>query len=96
MGHSSLVPDFSSFPPLRMMSVVGLSCVCVCAKSLQLCLTFCDRMDYSMPGSFVHGILQAKILEWVARILDRPNPGIKPVSLTSLALVGEFCTTRAS
>ena len=95
MGHSSLVPDFSSFPPLRMMSAVGLSCVCVCvcarvrAKSFQLCLTFCDRMGCSMPGSFVHGILQA-------RILDRPNPGIKPMSLMSLALVGEFCTTRAS
>ena len=32
----------------------------------QLCLTFCDPMDYSPPGSSVHGILQARILEWVA------------------------------
>ena len=98
MGHSRLVPDFSCFPPLRMMSAVGLSCVCVCAKSLQLCLTFCDRMDCSMPGSFVHGILQARILEWVAMPYSREssNPGIKPVSLTSPALVGKFCTTRAS
>ena len=36
------------------------------AKSLQLCLTLCDPMDYSLPGSSVHGILQARILEWVA------------------------------
>ena len=32
----------------------------------QLCLTPCDPMDYSPPGSFVHGILQARILEWAA------------------------------
>ena len=31
----------------------------------QLCLTLCDSMDYSPPGSCVHGILQARILEWV-------------------------------
>ena len=40
--------------------------VCVHAKSLQSCLTLCDPMDYSLPGSSVHGILQARILEWVA------------------------------
>ena len=36
------------------------------ATSLQSCLTLCDPMDYSPPGSFVHGIPQARILEWVA------------------------------
>ena len=36
------------------------------AKSLQSCPTLCDPMDYSTPGSSVHGILQARILEWVA------------------------------
>ena len=36
------------------------------AKSLQLCLTLCDPIDGSPPGSSVHGILQARILEWVA------------------------------
>ena len=40
--------------------------VCVCAESLQSCLTLYDHMDYSLPGSSVHGILQARILEWVA------------------------------
>ena len=33
------------------------------AQSLQSCLTLCDPMDCSLPGSSVHGILQAKILE---------------------------------
>ena len=32
----------------------------------QSCLTLCDPMDYSPPGSSVHGILQARVLEWVA------------------------------
>ena len=35
----------------------------MCAKSLQLCPTLCDPMDCSLPGSSVHGILQARILE---------------------------------
>ena len=36
------------------------------AKSLQLCLTLCDPMDRSPPGSSVPGIFQASVLEWVA------------------------------
>ena len=44
----------------------GLWCVCVCVKTLQLCLTLREPMDCSPPGSSVHGILQARILEWAA------------------------------
>ena len=40
--------------------------VCMHAKSLQLCLTLCNPLDNNPPGSSVHVILQAKILEWVA------------------------------
>ena len=36
------------------------------AKSLQLCLTLCDPIDGSPPGSPIPGILQARTLEWVA------------------------------
>ena len=38
----------------------------VAAKSLQSCPTLCDPIDGSPPGSSVHGILQARTLEWVA------------------------------
>ena len=41
------------------------------AKSLQLGLTLCDAMDCSPPGSSVHGILQARTLEWVAMSSSR-------------------------
>ena len=40
--------------------------MCVHAKPLQSCLTLWDPVDYSPPGSSVHGILHARILEWVA------------------------------
>ena len=37
----------------------------------ELCLTFCDPMEYSLPGSSLHGILQARVLEWGAISLSR-------------------------
>ena len=40
--------------------------VCMCAKLIQSCLTVCNPMDCSLLGPFVHEILQARILEWVA------------------------------
>ena len=43
----------------------------MCAKLLQSCPTLCNPMDCSLPGSSVHGILQAKILEWVAMLSSR-------------------------
>ena len=52
--------------------------------------TLCNPVECTPPGSSVHGILQARVLEWVAPCPppgDLPNPGIKPMSLTS-ACVG--------
>ena len=37
----------------------------------QLCLTVCDLIDCSPPGSSLHGILQERILEWVANLFSR-------------------------
>ena len=48
-------------------------CVRMHAKSLQLCLTLCDPMDRSPPGSSVHGILQARRVEWVAMPSSRES-----------------------
>ena len=54
-------------------------------------------MDCSLPGSSVHGILHARILEWVAiSSRDLPDPGIEPESLASPALAGGFFTTSAT
>ena len=72
--------------------------MCVHAKSLQLCLTFCDPMDHSLPASSVHGILQARILDCIAitPLGDLPDPGIKPASLKSLALAGGLFPTSTT
>ena len=44
-----------------------------CAKSIQSCLTLCDPVDCSLPGSSVHGILQARILEGVTMPSSRES-----------------------
>ena len=62
----------------------GHQALSLCSIS-QLCLTLCDPLDYSLPGSPVHGILQARILEWVAISSSRGSsqPRIKLTSPVS-------------
>ena len=64
----------------------------------QSCLTFCNTMDCSLPGSSVHVIFQARILEQVAISFSRdfPDLGIEPASLMSHALAGRFFTTSTT
>ena len=57
----------------------------MCAKSFQSCPTLCNLTDCTLPGSSIHGILQARILESFPSPGDLPDPGIKPMSLTSQA-----------
>ena len=72
--------------------------VCVRARSPLSCLTLCNSMDCSPPGSSIPGILQARILEWVAMPSSRGSswPRDESTSLTSPALRGEFFTTSAT
>ena len=65
---------------------------------VQSCPTLCNPRDRSPPGSSVHGILQARMPEWVAvpppgRL---PDPGMKPAPLKSPALAGRFFITSAT
>ena len=61
-----------SVNPISSLSLSGSRHCFVCFKSesesevAQSCLTLCDPVDCSPPGSSIHGILQARILEWVA------------------------------
>ena len=52
-------------------SISSLSMLPCCVKSLQLSPTLCDPINCSPPGSSVHGILQARILEWAATLFSR-------------------------
>ena len=59
--------------------------MCVCVHA-QLCPTFCDPVDYSSPVSSLHGIVQARILGWIAiPFWDLPNPGIQPRNQTQVS-----------
>ena len=83
--HQTLVPapcTLTLFPDPRACSLH----VCMCFQS---CPTLCNPMDYHLPGSSVHGIIQARILQWVTMSFsqDLPDPGIEP---TSPALAGRF------
>ena len=64
--------------------------IALCMLSL---VTLCNLVDWSLPGSSVHEISQARTLEWVSFPTpgDLPDPGIKPVSL---GLAGRFFTTE--
>ena len=50
----------------RLVGAQYATAAAAAAKSLQLCPTHCDPVDYSPPDSSIHGIFQARILEWVA------------------------------
>ena len=50
---------------------------CMHAKSLQSCLSLCDPVDRSPPGSSVHGVLQARILEWVVMPSSRGSSWLR-------------------
>ena len=70
---------------------------CMHAKSLQSCLTLCDPVDCSPPGSSVNGILQQEF--WNGVPFPSPEgllyPRIEPTSLMSPALAAGFFTTSA-
>ena len=77
-----------SLPWYRLQLNLGMSSV------TQSCPTLCYPMDCSPPGSSVHGISQARILEWVAIFSYSRSFLLKPESLASPALVDAFFTTE--
>ena len=66
------------------------------AKSLQSCPTLCKAMDCSPPGSSVHGILQARILEWVAMPSCRGSywPRVQTCISCGSCIAGRFFTAE--
>ena len=84
------VPRFGRSIEVENRLVVTRACYCCLAA--HLCPTLCDPMHCSPPGSSVHVISQARILEWVAISFSKGSsrPGIKPVSP---ALAGGFITS---
>ena len=73
--------EFQIYPSLPALPLNIFLYPCMHAKVLQSCLTLCNPMDHSPPGSSVQGILQPRILGWVA---------------VSPALVERFFTTSST
>ena len=63
-------------------------------KVAQSCPTLCDPMDYSLPGSSVHGIFQARVLKWVAISFSRGSSGPRDQTWVS-CIVGRVFTVSA-
>ena len=65
-GHNLDPPGSLDLQSILHLSPLHPYLAAAAAKSLQLCPTLCDPIDGSPPGSSVPGVLQARILEWVA------------------------------
>ena len=79
-----------SFSMLGKFSTIIIKCLVT-----QSCLTLCEPMDYSPPGSSVHGILQASLLEWVAVPFSRGSS--QPMDWTHISgTAGKFFTIWAT
>ena len=79
--------------PFSVTLLFFLACICA-----QLCLTLCDPMDCSLPVSSVHGISQARTLEWV--VISYSRGSFRPRDQTFISCIGRqilyHCTTCKS
>ena len=92
-GNMLLSKNLSIFPSYLICwyKVVYDIPLCVCSVA-QSCLTLCNPMDCSPPGSSVHGILQARVLEWVAVSFSRGSSQPSDQTRVSCSAVGVFTT----
>ena len=79
----------------RTLFVRTYVCLSAAAKSLQSCPTLCDHTDCSPPGSSVLGILQARILAWVAMLSSRGSSQLRDWTQVS-HITGGFFTSWAT
>ena len=64
-------PEIWASHPLALVFFSNIGLLHICCLVTKLCLTLCDPMDCSLPGSSVLGILQARTLAWVAISFSR-------------------------
>ena len=90
---------------MRYICMCVCVCVCVCVYEINMCMLscfshvqLCGPMDWSLPDFSAHGIIQAKILEWVVMSSSRGSSqlSIKSAPPMSPALAGGFFTTSAT
>ena len=77
--------------PVQLGRLEGHHHPMLCVRVAQSCLTLCNPMDWSPPGSSVHGILQTRILEWVAISFSRGSSQLREQAQVS-CIAGRFFT----
>ena len=79
-GASSMIYFLFATVIYGNMSMLRKLCIMTESEVTQSCQSLCDPMDYSLSGSSIHGIFQARVLEWVAISFAGylSDPGIKP------------------
>ena len=94
--HRRCLRSCALSPVGDLMPIINPGCLvsAAAAKSLQSCLTLCDPIDGSPPGSPVPGILQARILEWVA--ISFSNAGKWKVKVKLLNRIRLLATPRTA
>ena len=93
----SICANFLNVHVFAYVHINYIWCACVRAKLLQSCPTLCDPMNCSPWGSSVHGIFQARILEWVAAALHQGIFLIRDqIWVSYVSCIGRFFTTRAT
>ena len=78
-------------PPFDMSKVAVISEICYWMKVAQSCPTLCDPTNGSLPGSAVHGVFQARVLEWGAISFSR-GPS-QPRDRTRVSCIADRCFT---
>ena len=94
-----MIHTFKSYTPFIVVIKYGYSPVCFTIYVLYLvvqpCLTLYDTMDCNPPGSSVHGILQVRILQWLAIPFYRGSSQLRSQAQVSCT-IGRFFTVWAS
>ena len=94
--HSTPGSDYQEIVMTWYGTYLLICMCCVCAQSLQLYPTLCNHIECSLPGSSVHGILPARLLEWVAMPSSRGS--FQPRNQTHVSgiscIAGGFFTTE--
>ena len=83
--------DFSSSPASLSKPHSAVDTKVKRSEGAQSCLTHCDPMDFSLPGFSIHGIFQARILEWVAISFSRRSS--QPRDQTQVSRIAGRCFT---
>ena len=78
---------YQSCHSLTAAILLELKSACVHARLIKLCSTLCDPVDYSLPGSSVHGILQTRILQWISVSFSR---GPRDQACVSISCIGSW------